>query len=355
MPPEKNKKGNQGEVADVFGDMLAGFRAADLAHSPPNNVPQRIPDDSPANAARAHISQATILAAIRAGDLTKLRRWHRQGVEWSPDYLCMAAGSGSIAVMRCSVEELGAGVNRANDDGVTPVIEASLNGRSHLVRFLVKAFGADVKKADARGISPLFAAAQNGHLEVVRCLLKELGADDNQASDEVVTPLIMAAQNGRLAVVQYLGRKDCADVNLADHACNTALIVAARNGHLDVVQCLVARIGADVNQPDLEGFTALMMASYGKHDKIVKYLLKHGADAQAFAAPGTAVDASRAAGAPIAQTEYLEAKAHCSNPGCSGTGLKKCTGCEQARYCGQTCQLAHWKAHKSDCKTKKKP
>jgi hypothetical protein len=28
----------------------------------------------------------------------------------------------------------------------------------------------------------------------------------------------------------------------------------------------------------------------------------------------------------------------------------KCTGCKQARYCGKVCQLAHWKAHKSDCK-----
>jgi hypothetical protein len=54
------------------------------------------------------------------------------------------------------------------------------------------------------------------------------------------------------------------------------------------------------------------------------------------------------------QPEYLVAKAHCSSPGCRGTGLKKCTGCKQARYCGQTCQLAHWKAHKADCKANQK-
>jgi hypothetical protein len=28
----------------------------------------------------------------------------------------------------------------------------------------------------------------------------------------------------------------------------------------------------------------------------------------------------------------------------------KCTGCKQARYCAEECQLAHWKAHKADCK-----
>jgi ankyrin repeat protein len=157
-----------------------------------------------------------------------------------------------------------------------------------------------------------------------------------------------------LLVVQYLGKEHGADVNLAELDGTTALIFAAQNGHLNVVQCLVGDFGADVNLEAHDGLTALMAASYGKHDKVVKWLLKHGADAQAFAALGTAVDASRDGGAPIAQTEYLEAKAHCSNPGCSGAGLKKCTGCKQVRYCGQTCQLAHWKAHKADCKANKK-
>jgi hypothetical protein len=96
-----------------------------------------------------------------------------------------------------------------------------------------------------------------------------------------------------------------------------------------------------------------MMASHGKHDKVIRWLIRSGADAQASTIDGTAVDVSRAAGAPVAQTQYLEAKAHCSNPGCSGAGLKKCTGCKQARYCGQTCQLAHWKAHKADCNARK--
>jgi hypothetical protein len=49
------------------------------------------------------------------------------------------------------------------------------------------------------------------------------------------------------------------------------------------------------------------------------------------------------------QTTYLEAKMHCSSPGCSGVGLLNCKGCENVRYCGTACQLAHWKAHKVDC------
>jgi hypothetical protein len=40
----------------------------------------------------------------------------------------------------------------------------------------------------------------------------------------------------------------------------------------------------------------------------------------------------------------------CSNPECGGIGPKRCSRCKQVRYCGRECQLAHWKAHKADCK-----
>jgi ankyrin repeat protein len=421
MPPKKSKKSNQGEVADDFDDMLAGFRASDLANAPPDDVAQRIPGDSPTNAARANVPEATIFAAIKAGDVTKLRRWHRQGIEWSSEHLLTAVEMDSIAVLNCLVEELGADVNGTTNAGATPVFAASWSGKLHLVRYLVKTLGADVNKATASGTSPLYAAAQEGHLKVVRCLVEEFGADVNQALGDGTTSLMIAARQGYLAVVRCLGLEHGANINRVNHEGTTALIDAAQNGHVDVVQCLVAELGADVNKADEigttplmiaahlghlavvrclamehaaeinksdrvgatalivaaqgghldvvqclveefgadvnlathNGRTALIIASYGKHDKVVKWFLKHGANAQATTARGTAADASRAGGAPIAQTEYLEAKAHCSNTGCSGAGLKKCTGCKQARYCGQVCQLAHWKAHKADCKSSK--
>ena len=94
-----------------------------------------------------------------------------------------------------------------------------------------------------------------------------------------------------------------------------------------------------------------MVASAGKHTNVVTRLVKAGANVTDSTLQwGTAVDISKAAGASTEQTAYLEAKTHCSNPGCSGAGVMKCTGCKQARYCGEPCQLAHWKAHKADCK-----
>jgi hypothetical protein len=167
-------------------------------------------------------------------------------------------------------------------------------------------------------------SALDGHLDLVRCLILEFAADVNKRGLRGATPLYCAAQNG----------------------------------HLDVVRYLVEEHGADVNQADQDGQTPLMVASVvaagNQNDKVVRYLIKHGANVQASTARNAdAAYFSKCYGASAAQTEYLEAKAHCSNPGCSGAGLKKCTGCKQARYCGQECQLAHWKAHKADCKANK--
>jgi hypothetical protein len=96
-----------------------------------------------------------------------------------------------------------------------------------------------------------------------------------------------------------------------------------------------------------------MIASHEKHHEIVKWLVKAGADTQTLYhndPNSTAAALSRTAGASAEQTAYLEAKTHCSNVGYSGAGIMKCTGCKQARYSGEACQLAHWKAHKADCR-----
>jgi hypothetical protein len=95
-----------------------------------------------------------------------------------------------------------------------------------------------------------------------------------------------------------------------------------------------------------------MFASHGKHAELVKWLVKEGADLLTKMDGGRirAVEISRVIGTSAEQTAYLEAKTHCSNTGCSGAGIMKCTGCKQARYCGEKCQLAHSQAHKADCK-----
>jgi ankyrin repeat protein len=192
-------------------------------------------------------------------------------------------------------------------------------------------------------------------LEFLRCLVKDLGADVNKATDQGFTPLIAAVQLENLAHISCLINELGADVNQGDEDGRSALFMAASNGKLDVVRCLL-KLRADANQTNDDGATPLMMASAEKHEEVVVWLVKAGADTQATTAvysngeSVTAADASKRFGASASQTAYLEAKTHCSNTSCSSAGLKKCPACKQARYCGEPCQLAHWKAHKADCK-----
>jgi ankyrin repeat protein len=225
-----------------------------------------------------------------------------------------------LTVVRCLVEDLGADVGQANEDGSTALCIAARLGHLQVVQCLGKELGANVYQSLKVGSVPLYIAAKCGHLTVLRCLVKDLGA-----------------------VVKFAGIHG-----------DTALHEAARTGNLQVVQCLVKELGANVNCAGKDGVTPLWIASLKDHVAIVKWLTKENADPQAEPNYGTAEEIMKYQGATTEQTAYLEAKTYCSHTGCSGAALLKCTGCKQARYCGEVCQLAHWKAHKADCKANKK-
>jgi hypothetical protein len=180
-------------------------------------------------------------------------------------------------------------------------------------------------------------------------LVNELGADVNEVGEKNFSALGMAASLGQHDVVRYMVEELGADVNSPDKLGQTSLYLAASRGHLAVVRVLLKR-GADIDRNNNEGVTPLMIAAFGKHQDVVKWLVKAGADIKVAVCHMSAADMSKRAGASAEQTAYLEAKTQCSHPGCSGAGIMKCTGCKQARYCGEACQLVHWKEHKADCR-----
>jgi hypothetical protein len=232
---------------------------------------------------------------------------------------------------------------------IMPLMETALKGwHLNVLRCLINDLHADVNQADSYGVTAMFAAAQENNTDAIRCLL-ELRGDINQAHITRETPLHAAATNAHLNAVKCLIELN-ADVNQAHDEGATPLHEAAKYGSLEVVRCLV-NSRANVDQADNEEQTPLMMASYLKHTDVVNWLVKAGADVRTTSIYGcTAAKASKDGNAPAEQTAYLEAKMRCSHLGCSGAGIQRCTGCKQARYCGEPCQLAHWKAHKADCK-----
>jgi ankyrin repeat protein len=209
----------------------------------------------------------------------------------------------------------------------------------------VKELGADVNGAMVEDrVTPLYVAAHNCNLAMVQCLVKELGADVNQAANDGATPLFIAAQKGHLDVVRCLVKELGADVDGARKDGATPLIMAAQHSHLAVVRCLVKELGADIDRARDDGVTPLMAAVYQKHENVVAFLLKYGAD------PQLSANIARKWGESVEQTEYLDARTHCAKPGCDGAGAKKCAGCLKVYYCKRECQLAHWSAHKAECR-----
>jgi DNA polymerase III gamma/tau subunit len=53
---------------------------------------------------------------------------------------------------------------------------------------------------------------------------------------------------------------------------------------------------------------------------------------------------------PVAPKAAVPSKHPCSHPGCAKESSKLCSNCKSVRFCSQTCQLAHWPAHKAECK-----
>jgi ankyrin repeat protein len=281
--------------------------------------------------------------------------------------------TGDIDIARCLVNELGADVNKADEQGSTPLYIALQLGNLEMMRCLVKELGADARRVRKAGNSLLNVAAQKGHLAVMRCLVKELGTDVDQEDNLGCSPFQIAAQEVNVIFLPHMGSHSVAslspylspylspwtsrlveelgaDANKTNVLGWSPLFSASWIGHLEVMQCLV-ELGANINRAATDGSTLLMMAAGHMHHKIVRYLLKHGANPQALhESLGTAADISKGMRAPGEQTAYLQARTHCANPSCTNAGLKKCERCLQVYFCGSACIRAHWSAHKVECK-----
>jgi hypothetical protein len=239
--PKNNQKGKRREATatsdDDFDDMLAELRAADLtalaantsssssnsssssssssASTTANSITNTIVASTASSTAKAiEVPEERIIEAIRRDDIAQLRRWARQGFRaTSAVSLLYAASLGKVGIAQCLVQELGVGVNQADEGGYTPLFVAALEGHLAMVRCLVKELGADVNTTSHAGYTPMYQAAGKGNFAMVRCLATECGADVNQADRKGITPLYIAAQKGKMAVVQCLVKELDADVN----------------------------------------------------------------------------------------------------------------------------------------------
>ncbi len=85
-----------------------------------------------------------------------------------------------------------------------------------------------------------------------------------------------AAFDGDLTQVESFVKEDPSVVSHRDDEGRTPLHYAARNGHLDIVQFLLKN-GADINAYDTEGWTPMRFAKFKGQMRTYDYLKAQGA------------------------------------------------------------------------------
>ena len=173
----------------------------------------------------------------------------------------------------CLLLKYGARINHQNENGLTPLMLATLGGHEQVVQTLVTA-GADINIQESEGWTALMIASENGQTQVIE-LVKE-HAHFNIQTNDGWTALMIASLNGHIKVIELL-IKTGANVNIQGKNGVTALMLASQNGHTDVSELLL-KANANVSIQDEDRWTALMIASQNGHTHVVEKLLKQRPD-----------------------------------------------------------------------------
>ena len=156
----------------------------------------------------------------------------------------------------------------------TAIEFACINGHKSVVKLLLyKNAISDLSNID--GWVPIILASQEGHIEIVELLLNYGVNPDVYNFLNKKTSLMQASEMGHHNVVELLLAKD-ADPNIFDCYQKTALHYSCSNGHYSIVALLLDH-NADPN-PNGTGETPLIIAFRKRDYKIMKLLLKKGAD-----------------------------------------------------------------------------
>jgi ankyrin repeat domain-containing protein 50 len=175
-----------------------------------------------------------------------------------------------------------ADINLKDKNGKTPLLLASENRLSSIVRLLLKTGNNHVSaKGPCSWPPPLFnnEVFRNGYMPIDRQFLETPSPGDvnvNVQGRQGRTPLWWAAINGDEIVAQMLLDTGKADVSLKDNNRATPLFCASRNGHSHIVKLLLKTGNVDVNARTRAGTTPLFTASYRGYESIVRQLLEAG-------------------------------------------------------------------------------
>ncbi|GEM_PF-4276332 len=162
------------------------------------------------------------------------------------------------------------------EDGRTLLTRASFGAPIAYIKFLVEELGADVNAADRDKITPLMEAAASENYEVVEYLI-EKNADVNIQNKLGADSLTISLASGEASFATLLLENGANPNHMWNNKNFTHLMNAARSGHREVLNVLLKH-SAQINTQDDQGNTALHYAASQGFTEIVQDLLKNNAD-----------------------------------------------------------------------------
>jgi ankyrin repeat protein len=261
------------EIIELLITNDADINAKDKYGRTPLEIADQLNHAEIVDLLRKYGATETLLYAIRAGDIEKVRELIAQHADvnqrdengWTP--LHMAADKGELDIVKLLVAN-GADVNvkmqREGHKDRTPKSYALGRNYKEIVEFLY-AHGADIPR--------IHLAAYRGDLETVKSLIE--GGTEVDANDDDGTPLHYAAMAGHEAVARFLIDSD-ANIHAGNRNGWTPLHFAAIGGSAEVARMLVAK-GADVEVMSDNGQTPLLRAASEGNKRVIEVLLDNGA------------------------------------------------------------------------------
>ncbi len=172
--------------------------------------------------------------------------------------------------------------------GDTPLHLAAAHCQTDMVNMLLE-MGASINQANNQGVTPLHVVCEHpGHFDTVQLLLQK-GARTAAREKAGLTALHMACRGGKIDIVQYLLHytpegtppekfpHEKVDSALCTNQEFTALHFAAGYGHAKLTHFLIAEIGLSVHATTKKNIMPLYLATMGGWDDAIKVLIEHGA------------------------------------------------------------------------------
>eukprot|EP00398_MALV-I-01_sp_L67-1_P000152 gene152-967_t len=207
--------------------------------------------------------------------------------------LFKAVDENQVDIVKSLVRVQGIDVNQVTK-GYTPLMRAAENMNNDIFELLLVSNGMDVNASGEYGYTPLHIAVREGNDGVI-CPLLENGANPNSFSADKFrsTPLHFAAILGNVSAVELLftgGKREIqktkygesvrsdvvkTDVTALDAFGKTAIQNAVTFGMMKVIKVLL-KYGADARVKDVDGRNLLHFAAMSDNDDLVQFLVQKG-------------------------------------------------------------------------------